>query len=507
MDCTMAVVTIKYRETTEQHTVLCGTALSAVLLRHEGCPHLFCGGKGTCGKCRVTAHGMLSKASAEELRLLSAKEIAEGVRLACRCTVLGDCEVLLHNTIALQNISVTGCMPKFPVKPTFTHYGAAVDLGTTTLVAQLYNSVGLLCTVSTQNPQSNFGADVISRIGKSLEGFHEALAVSVGEAISAMLENLEEQAKLPPKSIDGMVITGNTAMLYLLTEKNPDCLAHAPFVADDLFGRSIPCETLSLPCKAGAQVYLPRCMSAFVGADITGAILAGGLCTGTLPRLLVDIGTNGEMALWHNGQLFCCSTAAGPTFEGAGISMGMQGANGAIDHVAVRNGKPCVHTIGESAALGICGSGIVDTIFALLELGIIDETGFLEGDIFSLTEKVKIVQQDVRMVQLAKSAICAGIHTLLQVAGVPLETLSALLIAGGFGSYLDLDKAAGIGLFPTEIRKNALVLGNAALSGAAMMLMNPEFREASEQLANSAKTIDLTTNSFFSEYYVEGMFF
>lgn len=250
-------------------------------------------------------------------------------------------------------------------------------------------------------------------------------------------------------------------------------------------------------------------MSAFVGADITTALLASGICSSEETALLVDIGTNGEMALWRNGSLLCCSTAAGPAFEGANLSQGMQGAPGAIDHAQVAGGEMKLHTIGDAPAVGICGSGVMDVLACLLDLEILDETGLLdEGeDSYALTEAVSITQGDVRQVQLAKSAIRAGIETLLHVSGINPEALPQLAVAGGFGSFLDLNSAGKIGLLPTCLVSRSRVLGNAALAGAALLLGNRQLLEESCALANSAKTIDLSTDPYFMDAYVENMLF
>lgn len=295
-------------------------------------------------------------------------------------------------------------------------------------------------------------------------------------------------------------------MLYLLAEINPYCLSRAPFEASYLFGELQKGADLDLPCP-GARVYFPRCVSAFVGADLITALLASGLWKENETSVLVDIGTNGETVLCYGERLFCCSTAAGPAFEGAGLSMGMAGKKGAIDHVSVQEGKLCPQVIGNGRATGICGSGVVDTLAAFLDLELMDETGHLEKDPSFISEQVSISQQDVRMVQLAKSAICAGIQTLVESAGVPMAEVKKLVIAGGFGSYLDIENAGKIGLVPPELTKKARIIGNGALMGAAMILLNQDFAEISSRLAQKAVTVDLTASPVFQQHYMEGMMF
>lgn len=511
---------------TEKKQTSAGGLLSDALRLHGHSVETPCGGRRKCGKCRIVAQGELSQPCAEERQSLTPQELADGVRLACCTYLCGDASVVLPRAAQLTAIRSTGVMPKFPIAPAFSRYGAAVDIGTTTLAVQLYGADGaLLAAATAPNPQRMFGADVISRIGRALAGDGAALADCVRAAVAGLLIEAEQQAGLPLRSVDALVITGNTAMLYLLTQKNPDCLSHAPFEADTLFGCFVSAQSLCLPCAEGAQVYLPRCMEAFVGADITTALLASEICDTQTTALLVDIGTNGEMALWHAGRLLCCSTAAGPAFEGAGLSMGMQGAPGAIDHVTYDAQKAAldIHTIGGAPAKGVCGSGIIDALAALMDAGVLEESGALADDGHDLTDavcetpegetavrlsgEVWVTQADVRQVQLAKSAVCAGMRTLLSEAGVAPEALQTLAVAGGFGSYLSLPSAAKIGLFPAELLPKAAVLGNAALSGAAMLLLNRSFVKKAEALAKSAQTVSLSTSRVFMEQYMECMMF
>ncbi len=253
--------------------------------------------------------GALSPLSAAELEALSPAERADGVRLACCAHILGDVQVTAGGGDAVTQICTQGAAQAVDrPDPLFSTLGAAVDIGTTTLAAQLYDREGLLASAAAPNPQRSFGADVISRIGRSMEGEGPALAGCVRQAIAGLLRDLCRQAGRETGEIDALVLTGNTAMLHLLCGLDASPLAAAPFQARELFGRSLPAAELELPCAPGAQAYLPRCMSAFVGADITTALLASGICSGRETRMLTDIGTNGEIALWHEGRSGCCST-------------------------------------------------------------------------------------------------------------------------------------------------------------------------------------------------------
>ncbi len=502
----MTTLTLLLEDGIRQIAVAKGT-LAADALRRAGLrADMPCGGQGRCGKCKVKATGALSSLSQAEGELLTPEEIAGGIRLACCVRVEGDCTITPSES-ARSQICLSGNMEPIDLRPRFTVCGAAVDIGTTTLAARLYTPDGVLAAkASAMNPQSSWGADVISRIEASLRGQAVPLAECIRSAVDGLLRQMAGQARIAPESIDGLAVTGNTAMLYLLTGISPESLSHAPFQASHLFGESCPASRLGLHSTApDAVVYLPRCMSAFVGADITTALLASGLCRGDETRLLVDIGTNGEMALWHRGKLYCCSTAAGPAFEGTGLSMGMRGQDGAVDHV--RSGILEPHVIGDGLPRGICGSGAVDALAGLLEAGGMDETGLLDADPSPIAPPVVLTQKDVRMIQLAKSAVSAGLRTLLDSVGVSCADVAELAVAGGFGSFLNVTNAGRIGLLPEELISKVRVLGNAALSGAAMLLLDCELARSSEDLAQNAEALTLSGSPIFSEYYMEGMLF
>ncbi|MBQ2716209.1 MAG: DUF4445 domain-containing protein, partial [Clostridia bacterium] len=327
-----------------------------------------CGGHGKCGKCKVRARGKLSAPSEAELRLLTEDELKSGIRLACKTVALGDCEIETLASSAEAQIVTGGAFVEFELKPTFKKYGVAIDIGTTTLAAHLYDVRGtLIAEHSRLNPQSEWGADVISRIEASIGGKSDELARSIISALDKMIAELALSARIDAKEIDGAVITGNTVMLSLLTREDVEPFSHAPFEARRLFGETLSAKELGLcSLEPGARVCLPPCISAFVGADTVCALLATDLC-GKDCAMLADIGTNGEMALSYNGALRVCSTAAGPAFEGVGISMGMRGAFGAIDKVSVSGGELEIHVIGEGEAVGICGSGLVDAAASMLD--------------------------------------------------------------------------------------------------------------------------------------------
>ena len=468
-----------------------------------------CGGHGRCGKCRVKVTGEVSPLTGRERAVLSEAEIAEGVRLACLTSVTGDCAVTPCEAGGQSQIRADGSLPPFTLHPTFSRVGAALDIGTTTLAARLYDPAGrLLAEVTELNPESAWGADVISRMEACLAGHAEQIAHTIRSAADEMLSRMAAEAGIGTREIDAMVITGNTVMLHLLSGDDVEPMTHAPFHANRLYGEFVKAGEIGLDALAPeTPVYLPPCAAAFVGADISTALLASGICRSEKTAVLVDIGTNGEMMLWHRGTLHATSTAAGPAFEGAGISMGMGGRAGAVDRVKVREGELSAHVIGDAAPVGICGSGLVDAVACLLETEALDETGYLEDDPAMIADPVCLTQDDIRQVQLAKSAIHAGMRTLLSAAGVDCAEVEELYLAGGFGSYLDILNAVAIGLLPEELGDRVRILGNAALAGASMLLLAGDLRGECERRAREVEMVALASNPVFASEYMERMMF
>ncbi len=487
----------------ERRTCPSGRTLAEIIKGEQPC-----GGHGKCGKCKIIAKGALSDPCETERKLLSNDELARGIRLACLTYACGDCVVKTTTQSKNAQIVTSGAELDFELHASFSDYGVAIDIGTTTLAARLYDAGGnMLAEATCLNSQSAWGADVISRIEAAIGGKASELATAVRTDIDNIISNLAAGAQIDSQSIQSVVITGNTVMLSLLTEQDTESFSHAPFRVERLFGELLEASKLDLSAlHPDTEIYLPPCISAFVGADTVCALLATKLCEHN-NTMLVDIGTNGEMALWHATHLTVCSTAAGPAFEGVGISMGMRGETGAVDKVTFADGKLNAHAIGESAPIGICGSGLVDAVAYMLDAEILDETGAMEYEPFMIKAPVRLIQSDIRMLQLAKSAICAGLLTLIKSAGLESSDIATLYIAGGFGNYLDKKNAAKIGLLPEELANNSQTVGNAALSGASMLLLNTDMRATASRLANNADTLELSTSPVFSEYYMLGMMF
>ncbi|MBE0600550.1 MAG: DUF4445 domain-containing protein, partial [Firmicutes bacterium] len=331
----MAKLTIWQGDKCSTLTFVGETSLTALVRQHGLSIATPCGGKGVCGKCNVFATGNISGLAESEQKYLTPDEIARGIRLACQVRVLGDTEVMVPQTTDSMNIQLEGDLPDFAFHPMNGPYGLAVDIGTTTLALRLLDlrNQTLLSAATALNPQGEVAADVIGRIEAAIHGEGYRLQRLVTDTIEQALLKLCTESAVSPNEIGSVLIAGNTTMLYLLSGCDPVTLSHAPFEADTLFDTCTDGKALYLVSAANASVYLPACVSAFVGADIVCGVLACGMCDRETTSLFVDLGTNGEIALWHEGKLYCCATAAGPAFEGVNIRHGIGSVPGAIDSV------------------------------------------------------------------------------------------------------------------------------------------------------------------------------
>ncbi len=421
------------------------------------------------------------------------------------------------------------------------HYGIGVDIGTTTVVAYLLDlASGKQVGVSSRlNAQKSFGADVISRITHTIqqeEGL-EQLKTAIIKQLNTLINELVVQNNLVIERIYAVLLAGNTTMMHLLAGISPRHIATAPFIPVSTQEQTCRAKELGLHIHENGLAYLLPSVSAYVGADIVAAINASEMLESDTYSLLVDIGTNGEIALGNKEKIVCCSTAAGPAFEGAHIKYGVGGISGAINKVCVKGNELKYYTIGDSKPIGICGSGIVDIVSVLIDLGIIDETGRIvdedeieiekgmafrnriieEDDIPAFVivdakqsangQTIVITQKDIREIQLAKAAIAAGINILIKHVGISVEEISAIYLAGGFGSFMDKDSAANIGLIPKQLKDKVVALGNAAGSGAMMSMISTKYYERCNIIKNMTGYVDLSSTTAFQDEYVKGMYF
>lgn len=460
-----------------------------------------CGGNGLCGKCKVHISGEVSRLSDQERRWLTAEEIQQGIRLACYTHIEGDCVVSLPQYDMIYADMPNGRYTENADMPLW-HYGVAVDIGTTTVAAVLCDGHGeILSQTTAVNPQAAWGADVLTRAqAATYEG--ERLVQAIQTCVNKQVQALCREAKIETADVDRMVVTGNTVMLCLYTATDVSGLTRAPFVSECLFDEYRTAERCGIQgLRADVQVYFPPCFDAFLGADFACAIQSVKLRGKMKTALVVDLGTNGEMALWHNGNLYACSTAAGPAFEGVGISCGLSAVCGAVDRVDVVNNRLEWNVIGGGEARGICGSGLIDVLAGLNQLQEIDNTGRLD-ETFCLTKDVHIVQSDIDALLLSKSAIRSGIETLLHTVGITPDDVETVYLAGGFGSALNIHSAIVIGLFPQCLSGRIRFVGNAALDGARQLLGGKKM-----SIPPTVHNVDLATNPYFADAFMRNMSF
>lgn len=420
------------------------------------------------------------------------------------------------------------------------HFGIAVDVGTTTVVAYLVSLTGgeVIDTVSGLNTQKAFGGDVISRIEyvmREADGM-AAIQVRIRSQIEDMSRELLQKNRLEGVDISVMAVAGNTTMMHLFTGLNPEAIASAPFIPVSLSEEIVPAAELGFKTLRCPVLLLPS-LSGYVGADISAGIVASGILEREKLNLLVDFGTNGEIVLGNREQLFTCSTAAGPAFEGAHISRGMGGVTGAINSVYLEEGELFCTTIGGKKPRGICGSGIFDIAALLISTGAADYTGRIltpeEAELPAAAEllefyaeengepairlagpaeaedeeEILFTQRDLREVQLAKAAIAAGIESLLHAAEISYAEVEKIYIAGGFGNYIDTLSAVSLGLFPRERLESIESIGNSAGKGAVLSLLSKRVSQELAQIPAKSRYVELSSDVHFQSAYIEQMYF
>ena len=463
-----------------------------------------CGGRARCKGCRVRVLQGSLPVTPEQARLLSEDEINAGWRLACHCQAEGD----LVLELAQWEAAILADESHFAFTP-HDGLGIAVDVGTTTLVAQLLDlRTGNVLGVRTAlNPQARHGADIMSRIGFAVnEGGHAQLVHIIRVQIGKMINEILDASMTSSQSVTDIALVGNTVMHHLFSDIPLEPLSHYPFEPANIGMMRFESRQVGWTIPGNPTVRFLPCLGGFVGSDILAGILATRLHESERLVGLVDLGTNGEIVIGTRDRLLCCSTAAGPAFEGARIYRGMRASTGAIAEVHIQDGTIVCHTLGNVQPRGICGSGLVDAVAALLELGHIGPSGRIaDGEGFlMLSPPVKLSQTDVRELQLAKGAIAAGVRILLQEFGAEPGDLSRMYLAGAFGNYVNTSSARRIGLmhFSPDVIQPA---GNTALLGAKIALFNDGGLLA--RIAGIVHHIPLSSNPQFQDIYVDEMTF
>ncbi len=466
-----------------------------------------CGGHGRCKRCRVRVLSGSLPVAEGDLANLTAAELAEGWRLACRSSVTGPVtlEVGQWEAAVLADDSAFEFTPRDGL-------GLAVDLGTTTIVVQLLDlRAGHVLGVRTSlNPQVAFGSDVMSRVQFASTGNGLLrLRDSIREGICRMAVDVLDSQPHGRRGVERVAIVGNTVMHHLFCGIDVEPLEHYPFEPVDDGLKTFRASELGWPLGGNPVVGFLPCLGGFVGSDILAGVLASRMHERDSLEALVDLGTNGEVVLGNREKMLCASTAAGPAFEGARISMGMRAATGAISEVDVVAGRTECRVLGNETPRGICGSGLVDAVAAGLDLGIIAPSGRLACGpaAWMLAPPVSLIQSDIREMQLAKGAIAAAIRILLAQWGAGFEDVSQVHLAGAFGNYINRTSARRIGLI-NFLEDKVRAAGNTALLGAKLALFRgPDEDPSFAALRGRIRHISLASDPRFHEVFAECMSF
>lgn len=479
------------------------------LLKMHGFSLVCCNGKGTCGRCRILFEGQRAPLPVAADRIaFSAEELRQGYRLACMHRVQGDCTVRVEfvESRAVEAVTVHaggirdgsegtakgGSTANGAMADRREEYLIAVDLGTTTVAMQAVaadslrelgqgGGLRILGEYSCMNPQRRWGADVISRLQAAERGEAGELAEAVRAVLEEGIERLCRELGRAPESI---WLAGNTSMEHLLMGLDTRTLGRYPFTPVCLQEMCLPGRR-GKDGDLGQEIHLPPeirllpGISAFVGADITAGLLACGFAESGGCRLFIDLGTNGEMAIGRGDRLICTATAAGPAFEGGA------GAN-------------------------VPGTDMIALLAEMLEGGVIDETGLLQEPFFDTgwqKGELRITQQDIRGLQIAKAAVCAGVELLIEAMGTDVSGIDRVFLAGGFGYFLDVEKAARIGLFPPQLAGKVAAVGNTSLLGACLYGGDKSLREKAEAMCRRAEVLNLAELPGFEQKYLDRLNF
>lgn len=496
-----------------------------------------CGGVGRCGRCRLIAHGALSPLTHDERALLSVEGIAAGERLGCRARVVGEVHVTVAPTSDRIRVIGQAAVARPVVEPPSLRgiaaddadeplLGIAVDIGTTTIALALVDlrNGDEIAHASALNGQHAYGADIMSRVSMALADGPDRLQSAVVAEIERLSRTLVSQVGASPAHVHEFSIAANTAMRALLLGEDVAPLASAPYAGAPVVARHVSARSVGMD-TFDAPVYVAPGVSAFIGGDIVAGLLASGITRAETPKLYLDLGTNGEIVLLGGGRILAASAAAGPALEGASIEMGMRAEPGAIERVRNDAGTLIAETIDGAPPRGICGSGLLDLVAAMLEVGALDQSGRItaethhawasrvreRGDqrVFDVTRggDVVLTQRDVRELQLAKGAIATAVDMLLEDAGLAPDAVAEMIVAGGFGLHVRGAALARIGMIPAPLAGCLDFVGNAALAGAVALLVSAETRARADVLAADIQTIGLADNPAFQDRFLAALAF
>lgn len=430
-----------------------------------------CAKRGICKKCTVLVDG---------------KE-----ELSCKFIAIGNHKVVVNNY-------VNTVVNDFGVAPITDNACLCLDIGTTTLALALV-SLGdgkIIKTLNDTNPQSAFGADVMSRIQYCKDNGVLPLQNALIEKINTMIFSVLGEENL--EKIEHLYVSGNTTMLHLFLGVDCSAMAASPFTPAFLEAKSIAAQEIGI---VGAKniVTLPN-ISAFVGADVVAGLNYIGDNLTEKYRLLVDLGTNAEIVLFNKNEYLCTTAAAGPCFEGVNISCGMTARRGAV---ATFNDDGSMYVLGNATATGICATGLIDIIAVLIKKGIIDASGYMQAD-FNVTDSVALSIRDVREFQLAKSAVYSAIMALIKTADTSFENIEGIYVSGGFSDKMNVENAALTGLLPKELISRFFAINNSALLGTVKFATE---KNVLKEIINKSRFVDISSSEVFSTLFMENMSF
>jgi uncharacterized 2Fe-2S/4Fe-4S cluster protein (DUF4445 family) len=411
------------------------------------------------------------------------------------------------------------------------NYGLAVDIGTTTVVAQLVNmkSGNVVGVAGSHNLQAHYGEDVISRMifACSKEDGLTALNKAIIKNINNLIKSLIDEKNIEREQITAIVAAGNTTMSHLLLSLTPCSIRLDPYVPTANIFPQVNARELNIEINPQGILETIADAASYVGGDIVAGVLACGIADKAETNLLIDVGTNGEIVIGNNDWLLCCSASAGPAFEGGGIISGMRATLGAIERIEINKEKVTYKTIGKAKPRGICGSGLIDCIYEFARNKIIDKDGkfnlhsgneriidkdgqmqFIVADSHE-TEAGKdltVTESDISNIIRSKAAVFAAIKSLIDYVGLKFDEINTFFVAGGFGNYLDIEKAISIGLLPDVDPGKIRFVGNSSLMGARIALLSSHAFERTTKIANSMTNIELSTYQPFMDEYIAAMF-
>ena len=417
-----------------------------------------------------------------------------------------------------------------PLNTTSRNYGLAIDVGTTTVVAQLLDlRTGKVIDVEgTRNMQAQYGEDVISRMifacdKDGLNPLHQAVIKN----INSLIEILTERNKIPPEEINAIVAAGNTTMSHFLLNLTPCTIRLEPYVPTADIYPQILAKDIGIHISPLAILEALPSVASYVGGDIVAGVMSCGIVERSEVQGLIDIGTNGEIAIGNSEWLVCCSASAGPAFEGGGTRCGMRAKRGAIEKVEILDGRVKYETIGNANPQGICGSGLIDCIYELVKNGIIGADGKFNRELrdprlssedeiphyliagpeeTETRNPIVITESDVDNLIKSKGAVFAAIRSLMNYIGLAIDQLDSFYVAGGFGNYLNIPKAIAIGLLPDMAEEKIRFMGNSSLTGSRMALLSESAFEKCVNISRSMTNVELSNYPPFMDEYVAALF-